>query len=79
MVVVMEGVANPPPGFDELTPREKVAYIASLWERVVDKQDELPLSSWQRELAHARFVARQADTATLPWSQVRGELEAKLR
>jgi len=75
----MQGVANPPPGFEELTPREKVQYIAALWDRVVDKQDDLPLSSWQRELAHARLVARQADTGTLAWSQVRGELESKLR
>jgi len=79
MVMVMQGVVNPPPGFDELTPREKVAYIASLWDRVVDKQDDLPLSSWQRELAHARLVARQGDTATLSWPQVRSELESKLR
>jgi len=65
--------------FRELTPREKVQYIAALWDRVVDKQDDLPLSSWQRELAHARLTARQVDTATLAWSQVRSELESKLR
>ena len=75
----MQGVENPPPGFEELTPREKVQYIAALWDRVVDKQDDLPLSSWQRELAHARLTARQVDTATLAWSQVRSELESKLR
>jgi putative addiction module component (TIGR02574 family) len=75
----MQGVENPPPGFEELTPSEKVEYIAALWDRIAEKQDDLPLSSWQRELAHARLVARQGDSATLTWSQVRSELESKLR
>jgi putative addiction module component (TIGR02574 family) len=73
-------VPNPPPGFDELTPSEKVRYVAELWDRIVADQDELPLSEAQRKLIRERYAAYQANpSAARPWSEVRREIEQQLR
>ena len=73
-------VPNPPPGFDELTPEEKVRYVASLWDRVVADQDDLPLSEAQRQLVRERLAAHRANPgAARPWSEVRREIEREIR
>jgi len=70
-------VPNPPPGFDALSVEEKIDYIESLWEHVVD-QSNVPLPEWQRELLQERLEAYRANpTAGRPWSEVRAEIERK--
>lgn len=69
-------VPIPPPGFDELTPEEKVRYVGALWDRVVADQANLPVSDEQRKLIRERLAAHQANPhAARPWSEVRREIE----
>ena len=69
----------PPPGFDELTPDEKVQYVGALWDRIVDDQDQLPISEAHRALIRQRLADHQANPgAARPWSEVRREVEAEL-
>ena len=73
-------VPNPPPGFDELTPDEKVRYVGELWDRIVADQDALPLSEAQRQLVRERLLAHQADPGEArPWTEVRREIERAIR
>jgi len=73
---VANAVPNPPPGFDELTPDEKVRYVGALWDRIVADQDRLPISEAQRELIRRRLAAHEADPgAARPWSEVRRDIE----
>ena len=66
----------PPPGFDDLTPEEKVRYVGDLWDRIVTDQDRLPVSDAQRTLIRQRLAAHEANPgAARPWSEVRREVE----
>jgi putative addiction module component (TIGR02574 family) len=74
-----QAVPNPPPGFDELTPDEKVRYVGALWDRIAAHQELLPLSEAQRLLIRERLAAHHADPeAARPWSEVRRELEREV-
>ena len=69
----------PPPGFDDLTPDQKLRYVAALWERIVEEQDRLPISEAQRALLRERLAAHREDPgAARPWSEVRREVEQRL-
>ena len=73
---VASAVPIPPPGFDELTPEEKVRYVGALWDRIVADQDRLPISDAQRTLIRQRLAAHEANPgAARPWSEVRREVE----
>ena len=75
-----QAVLNPPPGFDELTPDEKVRYVGTLWDRIVEDQDALSLSEAQRRLIRERLTAHEANPAAArPWSEVRREIEQETR
>jgi len=70
-------VPNPPPGFETLSTDEKIDYVESLWDRIVE-ESSVPIPAWQRELLRERLEAYRADpTAGRPWSEVRAELERK--
>ena len=72
--------ALPPPGFDELSPDEKLEYIQALWDRFVEHPEEVPVPDWHRQVIAERLAAhRRGETALLPWSGVREELLARLR
>jgi len=76
---VANALPIPPPGFDDLTPEDKVRYVGSLWERIVADQDCLPISEAQCTLIRQRLAAHQANPgATRPWSEVRREIEQSL-
>jgi putative addiction module component (TIGR02574 family) len=69
----------PPPGFDDLTPDEKVRYVGALWDRIVADQDSLALSDAQRVLIRERLAAHEANpSAALPWSEVRPRIQQEL-
>jgi putative addiction module component (TIGR02574 family) len=77
--LVATAVPIPPPGFDELTPEEKVHYVGALWDRIVSEQNELPISDAQRALIRQRLAAHEANPgAARPWSEVRREIEQSL-
>ena len=69
----------PPPGFDDLSPEDKVRYVGSLWDRIVADQDRLPISDAHRALLRERLAAHRAKPdGARPWSEVRREIEAAL-
>jgi putative addiction module component (TIGR02574 family) len=75
-----QAVPNPPPGFDDLTPEEKLRYVAVLWDRIVAEQDVLPVSDDQRHTIRERLAAHRADpSAAQPWSEARRDIEALAR
>jgi putative addiction module component (TIGR02574 family) len=75
-----QAVPKPPPGFDDLTPEEKVRYVADLWDRIVADRELLPISEAQRDLIRERVAAHQANPrAARPWSEIRRDIEQRLR
>jgi len=72
--------AMPPPGFDELSPAEKLAYVQALWDRIVAASDEVPVPDWHREVIAERLAAHQAGQGeSRPWDEARQDLLARLR
>lgn len=70
----------PPPGFDELSADEKVAYVAALWDRIVADQGAVPVSDAHRELVRHRLALHRADPgAARAWTEARRDIEALLR
>ena len=70
----------PPPGFDDLTPEEKLDYLQELWERMSARPEEVPVSEWQRKLVRERLAAHErGEGGTVPWSTVSQEAEDLLR
>lgn len=72
--------AMPPPGFDELSPEEKLDYVQALWSRIAADPDEVPVPDWHREVIAERLAAHRAGEGTSrPWEEARQELLSKLR
>ena len=70
----------PPAGFDELPPEEKVEYVQSLWERIARHPEDLPSPDWHLEIVEKRLSALEQDgDKGRPWSEVRRELQERLR
>jgi putative addiction module component (TIGR02574 family) len=75
----MPGPALPPPGFDELTPDEKLEYLQALWDHFAEHPEEVPVPDWHRQVIAERVAARRGEATTRPWSEVRDGLLARLR
>ena len=72
-----QSVPNPPPGFDSLSVSEKLEYVETLWDAIVDGS-EIPIPDWHRELVRERLEAYRADPAAgRPWGDVRSEMQRK--
>jgi putative addiction module component (TIGR02574 family) len=72
--------AIPPPGFDELSPDEKLEYVQALWDRVSEHPDDVPMPDWHREVVAQRLEThRRGDMTSRPWSDVREDLLTRLR
>lgn len=70
----------PPPGFDDLTPEEKLEYLQALWDRMASRPEEVPVPEWQRALVRERLAAHErGDGGTVPWDTARREAQALLR
>jgi len=75
---VAQPLPNPPPGFDDLTPAEKLAYVRRLWAQVIASPDALEITDAQRAELQRRLEAHRANPeAARPWHDVRQELFAK--
>jgi putative addiction module component (TIGR02574 family) len=71
--------AIPPPGFDDLSPDEKLEYVQALWDRVSENPDDVPVPDWHREVVTQRLAAyRRGDMTTRSWSDVREDLLTRL-
>jgi putative addiction module component (TIGR02574 family) len=72
-----QSVPNPPPGFDTLSVDQKVEYVESLWDSILEHSD-IPVPEWHLELIRERLAAYKADpSAGRPWDEVRAELQRK--
>ena len=70
----------PPPGFDDLSPDEKLEYIQALWDRFSEHPEEVPVPDWHRQIVAERVAAQQRGELTFrPWSEIREDLLARLR
>jgi hypothetical protein len=65
--------AMPPPGFDDLSPNEKLDYINALWERFTAQPEDVPMPEWHREVIAER-VAAAGEGSARPWDAVRKDL-----
>jgi putative addiction module component (TIGR02574 family) len=69
----------PPPGFDELTPEEKLDYLQELWEHISTRPEDVPVPEWQRKLVRERLAAHEhGEGGTVPWSTVSQEAKGVL-
>ncbi len=70
----------PPPGFDDLTPEEKIDYVYALWQRIAARPADVPVPQWHRDALAARLAAhRSGDGNARPWPEVREEIQSELR
>jgi hypothetical protein len=70
-----------PPGFDEMPVEQKIDYVQALWKRILGKDPaRIPSPDWHRDEVRAALAEHQRDPeAARPWSEVRAEIEAKLK
>jgi putative addiction module component (TIGR02574 family) len=70
----------PPPGFDDLPVEEKLDYVQSLWDRIVDHPEELPVPDWHLRVIEDRLAAHKADPgAARPGEEVQAAISEKLK
>jgi putative addiction module component (TIGR02574 family) len=70
----------PPSGFDDLSAEEKVDYVQSLWDRIVEDPERVPVPEWHRQVIAERLAAHSADPESArPWDEVREEIAANLK
>lgn len=73
-------LANPPPGFDDLTVDERIDYVGALWDRIAADPESVPVPEWHREILEERLASATADgDETLDWADVREELVKEFR
>jgi putative addiction module component (TIGR02574 family) len=71
---------TPPPGFDDLSVEEQIAFVQSLWDRIVATPEQVPVPEWHRQIIRERLEAYRANpTAGRFWTDVRTDVERKLR
>jgi putative addiction module component (TIGR02574 family) len=70
----------PPPGFEDLSPEEKLEYIQALWDHFSEHPEEVPVPDWHRQVVAERLAAhRRGEITSRPWSEIREELLTRLR
>lgn len=72
--------AMPPPGFDDLSPAEKLDYVQALWDRVALHPEAVPAPEWHREIiAERRAAHRAGQGSSRSWEEARRGLLSSLR
>ncbi len=76
-----KAVPDPPPGFDELTVKEKIEYAHSLWDRVMASPEEVPVPEGHLRVLNYRLESHRTEPDNgKTWEQVRDEdVRRKLR
>ncbi len=70
-----KAVSIPPPGFEDLTPDEKVQYVQDLWDYVVADASQVPVPDWHRRILDERLAEyHAAPHEGKTWPQVRDQL-----
>lgn len=73
-------IPTPPPGFDELSVDERIDFVQSLWDRIAETPDQVPIPEWHRSIIRERLASyRISSDAGRPWADVRADIAAKLR
>ncbi len=73
-------VPTPPPGFDDLPIDEQIDFVQSLWDRIAATAEQVPVPEWHLEIIRERLAAyRASPSAGRLWTDVRGDIERKLR
>ena len=54
-------VPLPPPGFDDLSIDEKIDYLQSLWDRIAESPEAVPIPEWHREILDQRVKDLEAN------------------
>jgi putative addiction module component (TIGR02574 family) len=61
-------VPLPPPGFDDLSVDDQIAYVQSLWDRIAATPDQVPVPEWHRDVLDERLKDYKADPEARPGS-----------
>jgi len=73
-------VPLPPPGFDDLSVDDQIAYVQSLWDRIAATPDQVPAPEWHRQVLDERLKDfKENPDAGTSWDVVRERLRDKLR
>lgn len=77
--VMSQALPLPPPGFDTLSIDDKIDYVASLWDRIAARPEDVPVPDWHREIINERLAALRADNDQgKDWEEVEQEITAEL-
>ena len=69
----------PPPGFEGLSPEEKIEYVQALWDHISADIEKVPLAKWQEQLLDERLADLEKNPGDgVPWSEVRSGILRKL-
>jgi putative addiction module component (TIGR02574 family) len=72
--------AMPPPGFDDLSPAEKIDYVQALWDRAAVHPEAVPVLDWHRNIIEERLAAHRAGQgSSRSWEEARQDLRSRLR
>jgi len=75
-----ETISNPPPGFDHLSVEEQIDYVQSLWDRIAESAEHVPVPDWHQRILQERLEAYRANpTVGRSWEEARRDIELKLR
>ncbi len=71
---------TPTPGFDDLSVDEQIDFVQSLWDRIAETSEHVPVPEWHREIIRERLEAYHvAPSDGRLWADVRTDIERKLR
>jgi putative addiction module component (TIGR02574 family) len=66
------------PSFDQMTSAERILHVQSLWDRIVDEPEGVPVSDEMKAELDRRLAAHHAEPSTaIPWEQVKAELRRR--
>jgi putative addiction module component (TIGR02574 family) len=69
-----------PPGFDEASKDERIAFVQELWDRIAKDPEKIPVPIEHQRILEERLKEyRASPKGGRPWSEVRDHLLAKLR
>ena len=77
--IMDRAIQNPPPGFDDLTVHDQIEYVQTLWERIVTREDEVPVPEWhEAELDRRLAEYEAAPDVGRSWEEVEADLRVRL-
>ena len=66
------------PTFDQMTKAERILHVQSLWDRIAEDPEGVPVSDEMRAELDRRLAAHRADPSTaIPWETVKAELRRR--